>query len=167
MFKVEAEIMPLCSVLLEDVKKFISWIWDARLKTCFDMETLTYPRSCMTLAKIDGETSVMIPLQPVLMFESLVRKPGISNRETAISMLKIGEVVERVARDTGHREAYFITNDEPEVVACSKNGWIVYMHDVEKGVYLMKRKFIAVDYTKNQEKEPPSESKIKNESDNK
>ncbi len=149
MREITADVMPLYAVPEEDAQKFIKWIWDVRQKVCFDADTLAYPRSCMTMAKIDGETSLMIPLQPVLMFESLARKPGLSNRETAVCMLRIGESVEDIAKLTGHAEGYFFTNDYPEVLACSKNGWTVYLHDPEKGVWMMKRKFNSQGRTTN------------------
>lgn len=142
MFDINASIMTVSEVPESDVRLFMKWIWEDREKTNFDPDTLTYPRSCMTRATNNGETTLMIPLQPVLFFESMTHKPDMTNREIALSMLKIGHVVEEVMQDSGHHESYFITNDEPEVLACSKNGWVVVLHDAEKKQWLLKKRLV-------------------------
>lgn len=140
MKKIIASVMPVGSVPMDDAKKFITWMWKAKEQTNFDQDALSYPRSCMTMAQQDGETVMMIPLHPVLMFESMVKKEGLSDRQAALGMYRIGEVVESVAKDTGHGEAYFITNDAREVHTTSRHGWTVVMHDADRGVWLLKRK---------------------------
>lgn len=140
MQKITADVMPLYSVPPEDAKLFTKWVYDVRHRVSFDMDTLNYPRSCMTLAKQGDETVMMIPLQPVLMFESMVRKPDLSPRQAAMCMWRIGEQVEQAMTHTGHREAYFLTNDAQEVETCSRHGWTVCLQDTERGQWLMKRK---------------------------
>jgi hypothetical protein len=142
--KISADVMPLHAVPEDDAKKFIKWVWDVRHDVDFDYDTLSYPRSCMTRAQAGDETLMLIPLQPVLMFESMVHKPGMSDRETALCMARIGEVVEQAAVDTGHKESYFLTNDAREAETCSRHGWTKVLHDPEKRVWLMKRKFEKV-----------------------
>jgi hypothetical protein len=137
---ITADICPMYAVKPEDVKLFIHWMSEQRAQVDFDKETLSYPRSCMTHARKGEETVAMIPLQPVLMFESLVRKPELTKRQTALSLYRIGEEVERIAKDTGHREAYFITNDRDEAASCAKHGWTIELED-GRGKWLMKRKF--------------------------
>ena len=83
----------------------------------------------------------MIPLQPVLMFESLVKKPELTKRQTALALWKIGELVESTSAFTGLREAYFITNCEDEANSCAKHGWTICLHDQDKGQWLLKRKY--------------------------
>lgn len=143
MQKITSSIMPLYAVPEADAKKFIEWVWDVRQKVQFDYETLTYPRSCMTRAQNEEETLMLIPLQPVLMFESMTRKPNLSDRQSALCLYRIGQEVERVAKDTGHREAYFLTNDAREADTCSHHGWTKALYDPEKKTWLMKRKFNA------------------------
>ena len=143
MSKITADVMPLYAVSEEDAKKFIEWIWSVRDKTQFDYDTLTYPRSCMTRAQNEEEIVMLIPLQPVLMFESMARKPGTTDREAVLALLSIDQKVQDIMKDTGHREAYFITNDKGFADISEKNGWIKSLYDPEKNTYLMKRKVAA------------------------
>jgi hypothetical protein len=140
MQKITADVMPLCDVPEADAKKFTEWVWNVKDKVCFDPDTLSYPRSCMTRAQNGEETLMMIPLQPVLMFESMTRKPGLTDRQSAMCLFKIGEVVEEAMQDSGHKEAYFLTNDAQEAETCSRHGWTKALYDPEKKTWLMKRK---------------------------
>ena len=138
---ITAELMPVASVTPQDAELFSGWAWERREQTCFDPDTLSYPRSCMAKAS-DGDGSFLfLPFHPVLMFESLITKPGVSASKTALGMFRIGEQAEAIARQTGHGEAYFITNDADEVALTQKRGWVVVMQDAEKKLWLMKRKF--------------------------
>jgi hypothetical protein len=146
MKKITADVMPLYAVPEEDAKKFIQWVWSARDKVNFDPDTLLYPRSCMTRAQNEEETLMLIPLQPVLMFESMARKPELSDGQSVYCLHKIGQVVESLMEDTGHREAYFLTNDEREAETCSRHGWTKALYDPEKKTWLMKRKTEAAKF---------------------
>ena len=151
---ITADMMPLYSVPLKDAQTFTKWVFDVRHKVSFDMDTLGYPRSCMTRAKQGDEMVMMIPIQPVLMFESMVRKPGLTDRQAAMAMFKIGEAVERAMVDTLHREAYFLTNDEREAETCSRHGWTKVLFDPEKKMWLMKRKHELAKLPVPQDAEP-------------
>jgi hypothetical protein len=140
MQKITADFQTVGTVSLSDATVFIKWIWEQREKTDFDPQVLSYPRACMTIAKSGDEPLMFIPLQPVLFFESMAKKPGLSDKEAALCMWKIGEIVEQTMKLTGHAESYFITNSETESVTCSRHGWTVVMHDAEKNLWLMKRK---------------------------
>lgn len=138
---ITAELMPVNAVTPEDASLFSGWAWERRERTAFDSDTLSYPRSCMAKAS-DGEgPTAFLPFHPVLMFESLVTKPGLSAGKTALSLHRIGQQAEAIAKDTGHAEAYFITNDAAEVTATSKRGWVLVLHDPKKQLWLMKRKY--------------------------
>jgi hypothetical protein len=141
--------MPLYAVPEEDAKQFIEWVWNVRQQVNFDYDTLTYPRSCMTRALDGAQTLMMIPIQPVLMFESMVHNPELSKPKIALCMSRIGETVEDAMKLTGHREAYFLTNDAQEAETCSNHGWTKALYDPEKKIYLMKKKIPA----------PPEEKK--------
>lgn len=142
MFKIDAELMPVSAVSPDDQKLFTQWAWDSRIATNFDPDVLSYPRACVAKATNNGETSMFIPVNPVLFLESMVHKP-MSKKEIAYSMWRIGEETERAMNDSGHREAYFLTNDEQESITCSKHGWTVELYDPSKKVWLMKRKIVA------------------------
>jgi hypothetical protein len=141
MQKITAEICPMYAVKPEDAALFSGWASLQRSNIDLDKSVLSYPRSCMTRALIGSETIAMIPLQPVFMFESLVHKPELTAKQTAMALWRIGETTEQVAALTGHREAYFITNDEAEARSCEKHGWEICLHDQVKQQWLMKRKF--------------------------
>ena len=141
MQKITADICPIGSMQPVDAELFTNWAWQQRENINLDPGVLAYPRTCMTHARMGEETVAMIPVQPVLMFESLVRKPELTARQTALALWKIGEVVESTAPFTGLREAYFITNCEAEANSCEKHGWIKVLHDAEKGQWLMKRRY--------------------------
>lgn len=138
--KITADFMPVSCVTLPDAELFIKWIWAQRETSNFDPETLGYPRSCMTMAKAGEDTLMFIPLQPILFFESMAKKPGLTDKQSALCMWRIGELVEQTMKLTGHAESYFITNDEQESTTCSRHGWTIVMHDAEKNLWLMKRK---------------------------
>lgn len=141
--RITADFQTVGTVSLSDAKLFIDWIWEQRETTNFDAEVLSYPRACMTSAKNEEETLMFIPLQPVLFFESMAKKPGITDKQAAMCMWRIGELVEETMKLTGHAESYFITNSEQESVTCSRHGWSVAMHDQAKGLWLMKRKTLV------------------------
>jgi hypothetical protein len=145
-YQITATAMPMYAVPQEDAELFLKWVWDQREQTDFDMKTLSYPRSCMTRAQNDTETLMLLPLQPVLMFESLIRKPGLTDRQSALGLFRIGQVVEDAMKKTGHAEAYFLTNSEQEANTCANHGWVKALHDPEKKIWLMKRQVQLPDY---------------------
>lgn len=138
MKKVAAEVMPISDFTIEDMTKFINWAYLMREKTHFgrDMSVMNHPRLCMTKATMDGEPALFIPLQPVLMFDVLTPDPNLTDRQRAICMWRIGELLEsQIMPDSGMYDAFFYTNDEQEVETCSRHGWTEL-----KGVHLMRKR---------------------------
>jgi len=144
--KIKADVIPLCHLTLEDVQSFIKWVWTLRKKNDFDMRVISHPRTVMFKASDESGPIAFVPAQPVLMFESLAPKPGLTNRQTAVSLSRINEVAESVMKDVGMLEAFFITNDEPEVKLCTARGWKVILHDPEKGQWLVKKQIELPEY---------------------
>lgn len=144
MMNVVPELMPVSSLPVADAKLFADWAWERRAETNFDPDTLSYTRSCVAKVSDADGAFMFVPFHPVLMFESLISKPGLGAGKTAIGLNRIGQEAERVAHDTGHGEAYFITNDKDEVALTAKRGWVIALHDNERGMWLMKRKFPKV-----------------------
>ena len=139
MKKVIADVFPIHDMALEDQKDFIRWAYLMREKTQFQPEVLRHPRMCMTRAMMDGKPSLYIPVQPVLMFDVLTPDPALSNRERAISMARIGQLLETsIMPDTGMYDAYFYTNDDTEAEVCAKHGW-----EEVKNVRLMRKRISA------------------------
>jgi hypothetical protein len=137
MKKTTAEITPIGQLPLDDMKKFITWAYLMRQKTEFyDMSVMTHPRLCMAKASMDGEPALFIPLRPVLMFDILTPDPKLTDRQRAICMWRIGELLEdKIMPDSGMYDAFFYTNDEQEVITCSRHGWTEI-----KGVHLMRKR---------------------------
>lgn len=132
MQKFSADISALCNVSEADAALFIKWVWTLRDKNAFDMKVMTYPRTCMARVQNEEETIMLLPFQPVLMYESLAPKPGLTDRQRALGLWRIGEVVDRAMKDTGMYESFFITTDAQEAETCSHHGWTVAMHDPRK-----------------------------------
>ena len=138
MKKITAEILDRTALTPDDTKELFEWSALLREKNNFDPDVLFYPRTVITRAKADEEPIVYVPVHPVLMFESLAPKPGLSLGQTAMALYRIGELTEQVARDAGFGEMYFLTNDEDEMKSASKRGWVVCLYDPEKKTWLMK-----------------------------
>src|SRR6266702_2624777 len=138
MKRITAELLD--SVTEQDTKELFEWSLALKEKNNFDSDVLFYPRCVVTRAVADGEPIVYLPLHPVIMFESLAPKPGLSKGQIAMALYRIGEAVEQVAQSTGYGEMYFLTNDEDEVKATSRRGWIICLYDSEKKTWLMKRR---------------------------
>lgn len=147
---ITAELMPLYSVPVADAKLFIEWMDSVHKERNFDPDTLSYPRSCMSKAGTSDETLMMVPIQPVLFFESMAKKPGLSDMKTAACFFQIGEQLKRVMKDTGHAEAYFLTNSDDEADACERRGWKKVLYDPICKTHLMKLKLNRVTPTEAQ-----------------
>lgn len=138
MKKITAKVLALCNVPLKDAENFISWIWQARTINCFDPEVLSYPRSCMTMAEDGDGATLYIPIQPVLMFESIAPRPGISPKREALSLWRIGQKLEEVSRDTGLMEQYFLCKDNRVAEICKQHGFTEM-----EGYRILKKKVTA------------------------
>jgi hypothetical protein len=138
MKRITAEAMPLYAVPLDKAKEFIKWVWNGREKNGFDMKVMSYPRTIMCSAKDDTGALMYIPLQPVLMYESIASKPEITERQTALSLWRIGELMEQVMHDTGHCEAYFLVKDGDVADICAAHGW----EEIDPKKYRMLRRKI-------------------------
>lgn len=137
MKRITADIMALCKLPMEDTKKFISWI--LRKRNNLDVKVLSYPRACMTRATEGTETLMLIPVQPVLVFESMAAKPEITDHQMAMCLWRIGEVAESAMKDTGMHEAMFLTMDDKMVKLCASHGW-----KEQKGFRIMKRQLSVI-----------------------
>src|SRR5437588_430625 len=110
--KITANPMTVGEMSEEDRKNFAEWVWASRALNCFDMEVVSYPKTVMVRADAPEGAVLYVPLQSVLLFESLAPKPGISPRMEALALYLIGEKVSEMALHTGHREVYFFCKDD-------------------------------------------------------
>ena len=140
MKKITAELLPLGALTEEDVRDFVTWVQGLRHVNNFDPEVMFYDRTAMCRSLADGVPELYLPIQPVLMYESLAPRPGLSKRHIAMGLYRIGELMDTACQQLGFGEQYFITNDPDEVAAVCKRGWSVCLHDKEKGEWLMKKR---------------------------
>ncbi len=138
MFKISTRTSTLGAMPKEDAATFVDWVWKAREINAFDPSILTYPRTVMLTADDSEGPVLFLPVQPVLMLESLAPRPGLSPRKEALALWKLGECLEQVSRDTGIQEQYFLCKDPRVTEICSKHGW-----EILEG-YSILRKKIAV-----------------------
>ncbi len=126
----------------EDQKLFSEWSWAAREINCFDPEVMGYPRTVLLCAEAKGGPLLYMPLQSVLMMESLAPQPGLSPRQEALALRQISRAVEQIAQHTQHREAYFLCKDERVVKIAAAHGY-----EVLSGYTVLRKKIIPEDVT--------------------
>jgi hypothetical protein len=133
--KITAEVLPLGSMTKTAIAKFVDWVWQMRHLNLFDKDVLTYPRTVMCRAGNEDDDLLFVPVQSVLMFDSLAPKPGLTPRQEAMCLWRVGEAVDEIAKQTGHREVYFFCSDDRVADICSRHGFKEI-----KGVRLMRKK---------------------------
>lgn len=135
MKKIEAELMPISAMSEQDIKDFMAYVWEMKSLNMFDCDVIGYPKTVMLRAKSEDGNQLFIPMQSVLMFDSIAPRPGLSARHEALALAKIGEVVVQAARDTGTKEIYFFCRDDRVADLCARHGY-----DEIKGVRLLRKK---------------------------
>lgn len=135
MTKITAELLPLYALPLDEAKLFTDWVWQARKINMFDPEVLKAPRAAMVRAVNEQGPLLFVPLQPVLMLESLAPKPGLTPRQEAMSLWRVGEAVEGAAKLCGFQEVVFMTRDDRVADICAEHGF-----EELKGVRVLKKK---------------------------
>jgi hypothetical protein len=113
----------LSAVTEEQAKQFIDWVWQSRHINCFDPDIVGYPRTIMLRAEDNDGPLLYLPVQPVLMLESLAPKPGISERKEALSLWKLGQLLEDISRKTGIQEQFFLCKDDRVADICKAHGF--------------------------------------------
>lgn len=96
----------------EDAETFTQWCQQTAEKTHFDLDILQYPLLRVFAADEQGKTRGFLPIHPVLMLESLVTDPELSDYQRArLLRVLIPAVVSR-AWDEQIREVYFVCFDD-------------------------------------------------------
>lgn len=112
MKEITAEIMPLSVFPPEERELFSSWAWNLRASTQFDMDVLAAPRGCIARAESEDEPLLYVPIQPVLMLESLCPKPELTTNQKTLALWRVVEQMDDVMKLTGMNETYFVTQDD-------------------------------------------------------
>jgi hypothetical protein len=123
------------------MSNFVKWAWRMRTENTLDKAVLSYPRACIAKSEDEDGTTMMIPVQPVLFFESVAEREGLTDLQKIMSFFRIGELVDKTNEEhLGFGEAYFTTSDAKLAEVCSRHGWVKYLFDPVKNTWLMKRK---------------------------
>lgn len=122
MKKINADVLPLSAMTEQDVTNFKQWVWNLRSINMFDPVVMSAPRTVMCCAGND-EPLLYVPLQPVLMFDAIAAKPGLTPRQEAMCLWKIGEKVDEVAKATGYQEIWFVCRDDRVSDICAAHGF--------------------------------------------
>lgn len=124
MNKITASLLPVRAMTVDDLKLFREWVFKLLHINMFQPEVMKAPRMTMCRAENDEGPLLYIPLQSVLMYDAIAAKPGITPRQEALCLWKIGEVVDKAALDAGYREIYFICRDDRVSDICAKHGFV-------------------------------------------
>jgi hypothetical protein len=105
-----------------DAVLFLQWVFNTP-NNCFDPDILTYPKATLLCADDDVGPFAYLPMQSVLMLESLAVMAGTSPRKMALGLARFGQAIEEIARETGHREIYFLAKDDDVADLCANHGF--------------------------------------------
>lgn len=136
MKQITADLLPIGAMGEEQGKDYLSWVHPVG----FDPEVLMAPRTIMARALSKDEPVLMVPVQPILRFESLATKPGMSVLQVARGLQAIGALVDQVARETGFAAAEMLTCVEAEKDLCIRRGWYVMLYDPSGPTWLLRHK---------------------------
>lgn len=135
MKKIQACILPVGALPEEDQKNFIEWVWRERKINMFDPDSLTHKWSAMCVAGGEKDPMLYIPLQPIFVWDAIASKPGITPRQEALCLWRIGQAVDEKMTETGIGEAWFVCKDDRVSDICLNHGF-----EEIKGVRLLRRK---------------------------
>lgn len=139
MKKIQACVLPVGALPAEDQKNYIEWVWRDRAINLFDPDALNQTFSAMCVAGTEKNPMIYIPLQPVFIYDAIASQPGITPRQEALCLWRIGQVVDEKMAETGIGETWFVCKDDRVADICSRHGF-----EEVKGVRLMRRKLPKV-----------------------
>ena len=131
---------------------------DARLKdtpdNLFDVDILQYPDKVKFYCARAEKPLVFLPIQNVLMLESLGVEPGTSGLDVAKAIEVLIKFTVGKALDMGYNELYFVVKDANVARYAERHGFELMMHDPEIKCYLFRMKLSTLL----REMVPPCES---------
>lgn len=90
----------------------LEWLRANQDKNSFDEGVLAYPCTELWAAKNNGTTHAYLPVQQVVVLESLGTNPNSKPIEIASSLLKFVEGASLIAHRAGMRELMFLVSDD-------------------------------------------------------
>lgn len=106
----------------KDAGLLADWMAKARAINIFDMDIVNYP-SLQVLCAHNSEPLLYMPLQLVVMLESLAPKPGITPREEALALRELAHAVVLLAKQHKVSEVYFLCKDQRVVDFATAHGF--------------------------------------------
>lgn len=140
MYHIGTRVSTIGNMTEEDFGTFSDWVWRARAINCFDKDIVGYPRTIMLTAEDKDGPILYLPVQPVLMLESLAPRPEVSPRKEALALWKLGEMLDGISQAVGMQEQYFLCKDDRVADICSKHGFQELI-----GYRLLKKKVAVLD----------------------
>jgi len=99
-----------------------------------DPDILQYTKNIRFLtASHEGQPLVHMPVQSVLMLESLAVKPGATELEVAKSIAELIRYAVKIAMDSAMNEVYFICKDENVNRFAERHGFECLLADEKRG----------------------------------
>lgn len=103
--------VPVRGIKPEEFDTLVKWLVEQQDKNYVDLGMLSYPKTAVLVAG-NGTPNLFMPVQPVLMLESLAAKPGISGRDFMKSLKCLVDSVKEIAAKQGIAELYFFIGDK-------------------------------------------------------
>lgn len=140
MREISIETMPAGVFPEQDIKLFCQWMFRQRESSNFDPEVVAAPRACIIKATQAGKTIAFMPVQPVLVLESLCNDASLTKSQLTLVVYEIHKLIKKILQDSGTTEAFFTTSNERFVYLCEGQGWKKHLFDESKHTWLMKLK---------------------------
>lgn len=81
-------------------------------RNAFDPDVLEYPLTTTLAAHSNGTTYAYMPVNPVLMLESIGMTNGHTPQEQANAVMEMTKTAAALGHINGYREVYFLASDE-------------------------------------------------------
>lgn len=131
-------MMELLARLLrpEEAGMAVDWLNNTP-ENMFDPQVLGY-KSTITLCVENGSPLLVMPLQACWFMDALGKKPNITKREMAFSLVKMIEAVRNFAKGTGVREVYFFCKEATVKEQAPHFGFEIICEDKERNITLFR-----------------------------
>lgn len=105
-----------------DLQLFLHWVLNTP-QNCYDPSILSYQRATLLAADDPDGPFAFLPMQMVLMLESLAVMAGTSPRKMALALANFGKAIDEIAQGVGVNEVYFLCRDNDVADMCANHGF--------------------------------------------
>lgn len=130
--------MPAGTFPESDVSLFSKWMWRQKEANHFDKAVLAAPRACMIKVTQSGKTIAFMPIQPVIVLESLCNDETLTKSQLTLAVYEIHLLLKALMQDSGTTEAFFTTSNDTFAHLCEGQGWKRHLFDERKRMWMMK-----------------------------